>query len=211
MLNLFKSFSVKKILFFCGVILLLMVGVIILYVYKLLPETVFTITFFLLVIVFSSLTSTLVNRRIEKKMYDKKKSAVYSVTGDLEFSRSLKSLKANFGTIDLYLENKVLYVLIKVNDADVFFSEEQQQVKYNVDKNKYDKLIQFYIFDEKDYNYFRKISIVNYQSNNFYVGSFIFNEINKTIYQSDNVARNDEYKVIYDNFFELLNINKGQK
>ena len=211
MLNLFKSFSAKKILLFCGIIILLMVGVIILYIYRLLPETAFTIIFFLLIIVFSSLTSTLVNRRIEKKMYDKKKSEVYSVIGELEFSRSLKSLKANFGTIDLYLENKVLYVLIKVNDADIFFSEEQQQVKYNVDKNKYDKLIQFYIFDEKDYNYFRKISIVNYQSKNFYVGSFIFNELDKTIYQSDNVARNDEYKEIYDNFFELLNIKKGQK
>ena len=211
MFNLFKSFSAKKILLFCGIILLLMIGVIILYIYRLLPETAFTIIFFLLIIVFSSLTSTLVNRRIEKKMYDKKKSEVYSVTGDLEFSRSLKTLKANFGTIDLYLENKVLYVLIKVNDADIFFSEEQQQVKYNVDKNKYDKLIQFYIFDEKDYNYFRKISIVNYQSKNFYVGSFIYDELDKTIYQSDNVARNDEYKEIYDNFFELLNIKKGQK
>ena len=147
MFNLFKSFSAKKILLFCGIILLLMVGVIILYIYRLLPETAFTIIFFLLIIVFSSLTSTLVNRRIEKKMYDKKKSEVYSVTSDLEFSRSLKTLKANFGTIDLYLENKVLYVLIKVNDADVFFSEEQQQVKYNVDKNKYDKLIQFDYID----------------------------------------------------------------
>ena len=81
----------------------------------------------------------------------------------------------------------------------------------NVDKNKYDKLIQFYIFNEKDYNYFRKISIVNYQSKNFYVGSFIYDELDKTIYQSDNVARNDEYKEIYNNFFELLNIKKGQK
>ena len=71
-------------------------------------------------------------------------------------------------------------------------------------------MIQFYIFNEKDYNYFRKISIVNYQSKNFYVGSFIFNEVDKTIYQSDNVARNDEYKDIYDNFFKLLNISEGQ-
>jgi hypothetical protein len=151
----------------------------------------------------------MINRRIQKKMIDKKKSKVYPYSGQLEFEKSLKSLKANYGTVNLYLENKVLYVLIKVKDADIFFSEEQQQIKYNVDKNKYNKLIQFYIFDDKDSEYFRKISVINYQSKNFYVGSFINNEINKTIYQSDNVERNEDYQAVYDNFLKLLNINKG--
>ena len=210
MLNLFNKLTTKKILIYCGILLLIMLGVIVLYVYNLLPETAFTIIFFLLIITFSSLTSTIINRRIEKKMTDKKKSEIYSVAGELEFDKSLKSLKANYGTADLYLENKALYVLIKINDAEVFFSEEQQQLKYNVDKNKYDKLIQFYIFNEKDYNYFRKISVINYQSKNFYVGSFIFNDINKTIYQSDNVERNEEYKAIYENFLKLINVIKGQ-
>ena len=211
MFNFFNKLTTKKILIFCGALLLAMLGVMVLYIYKLIPETAFTILFFILIITFSSFTSTLINRRMQKKMIEKKKSTVYSFDGDLEFEKNLKSLKSNYGTASLYLENRVLYVLIKVKNADVFFSDEQQQIKYNVEQNKFDKLIQFYLFDDKDYDYFRKISVINYQSKNFYVGSFIYNEMNKTIYQSDNVERNDEYKDVYDNFFELLSINKGQK
>ena len=209
MLNIFDKLTTKKILIICGLLLLGMIGVIVLYIFRIIPEVAFTILLFLMIITFSYLTSTMINRRIQKKMIDKKKSKVYPYSGQLEFEKSLKSLKANYGTVNLYLENKVLYVLIKVKDADIFFSEEQQQIKYNVDKNKYNKLIQFYIFDDKDSEYFRKISVINYQSKNFYVGSFINNEINKTIYQSDNVERNEDYQAVYDNFFKLLNINKG--
>ena len=112
--------------------------------------------------------------------------------------------------LDLYLEDKALYSLIKVNDVELFFSEDQQQIKFNIDKKKYDKLIQFYIFDTKDESLFRKISILNYQSKTFYVGSFIVNEISKTIYQTDNVKPNDEYQNLYNHFLELINVSLDQ-
>ena len=143
-------------------------------------------------------------------MEDKKKSKIYYYSSELAFNKPLKTIKANYGNVDLYLENKILYVLVTVNDAQIFFSEDQQQVKYNVDTKKYDNLIQFYIFDVKDYEYFRKISIVNYQADKFYVGSFIKDDSNKTIYQSDNVKRNELYEPIYNNFLKLINVNEDQ-
>lgn len=211
MFNLFNKLSNKKILLLSALLILLMVGVVILYVFNLITETIFTIGLFLLIILFTSFTSTLMNRRIQKKMEDKKKGKVYTFIEEVSFSNPLKTLKSNFGSVSLYLEDKILYVMINVDKSDVFFSEEQQQVKYNVDKKKYDKLIQFYVFDVKDYEYFRKISILNYQSDKFYVGSFIKDNLNKTIYQSDNVKRNEEYEPIYNHFLELLNINEDQK
>ena len=211
MFNLFNRLSNKKILLLSGILLLLMVGVVLLYVFSLISETIFTIGLFLLIILFTSFTSTLMNRRIQKKMEDKKKGKVYTFDEEVCFSKQLKTLKSNFGSVDLYLEEKILYVMINVDKADVFFSEEQQQVKYNVDKKKYDKLIQFYIFDSKDYDYFRKISILNYQADKFYVGSFIKDNLNKTIYQSDNVKRNEEYEPIYNHFLKLLSIKEGHK
>lgn len=208
MLNFFNRFSNKKLILILSALVVLMVGVVVLYAYSLLNETIFTVVLFLLIIAFSTITSSMMQRHLQKKFDNKKKGKVYSFNEKITFAKPLKSLNANFGKVDLYLENKVLYVLIDVKDAEVFFSEEQQQVKYNVDKKKYDKLIQFYIFDNKDYSYFRKISIINYQSENFYVGSFIIDNDNKTIYQSDNVKRNDEYQPIYDNFLKLINITK---
>ena len=210
MLNIFNKLSNKKILLISGLLILLMVGVVLLFTFNVITETVFTIIFFILIILFTSLTSTLIQRRIQKRMEDKKKGKMYSYSSELAFDKPLKSLKANYGNVDLYLENKTLYVLITVNDAQIFFSEEQQQVKYNVDTKKYDNLIQFYIFDNKDYEYFRKISIVNYQADKFYVGSFIKDEENKTIYQSDNVKRNELYESIYNKFLKLINVNEDQ-
>ena len=99
---------------------------------------------------------------------------------------------------------------MKVTDAETFFSNDQQQVKYNVDTKKYNRLIQFYLFDVKDYDYFRKISIINYQSDKFYVASFIVDDESKTIYQSDNVARNEEYEPIYKEFLKLINVIEDQ-
>ena len=210
MLNIFNKLSNKRILLISGLLILLMVGVVLLFAFNIITETVFTIIFFLLIITFTSLTSLLIQRRIQKRMEDKKKGKLHYYTSDIEFNKPLKRLKANYGNVDLYLENKTLYVLVTVNDTQIFFSEEQQQIKYNVDTKKYDNLIQFYIFDSKDYEYFRKISIVNYQADKFYVGSFIKDEETKTIYQSDNVKRNELYETIYNNFLNLININEDQ-
>ena len=55
---------------------------------------------------------------------------------------------------------------------------------------------------------FRKISILNYQAKNFYVGSFILDDINKEIYQTDYIEPNDEYKGLYENFIKLLSLEK---
>ena len=206
MLNLFKNLSNKKILLISGGLFLLMVGVVVLYIFKIFNETVFTIILFLLIMLFSSFTSTLMQRKIQKRLEDKKKSQMYRYTSELAFSEPTKRLKANYGLVDLYLEERVLYVLIKVKDTDVFFSKEQQQVKYNIDTKKYDKLIQFYIFDTKDHELYRKISIINYQAEKFYVGSFIFDNETKTIYQTDNVKRNEEYESIYNQFLKLINV-----
>lgn len=211
MLNLFKNLSNKKIILISIGLLLLMGGVVVLYAFRLIQETFFIIVLFILLMIFSTLTSQLWQRHFQKKLDDKKKGKKHTFIGDIQFKKPLKNLKANFGTVDLYLEEKTLYTLITVNDSELFFSEDQQQVKYNIDRKKYDKLIQFYIFDVKDSSLFRKISILNYQSKKFYVGSFIVDKEEKTIYQTDNVKPNEDYQNIYDNFFKLLDLNLDQK
>ncbi len=209
MFNLFKSLSNKKIVLISILLLVLMAGMVVLYAYSLVNETIFIVIMFILLMTFSTFTSQLWQRHFQKKLDDKKKGKVYTYTNELKFENPLKHLKANYGTIDLYIENKTLYTLITINNAEEFFATEKQ-VKYNVDKKKYDKLIQFYVFDEKDNYLFRKISILNYQAKNFYVGSFIVNKMEKTIYQTDKVAPNEEYSDIYQNFLKLLNINVDQ-
>ena len=209
MLNLFKSLSNKKIILISILLLLLMVGVVVLYAFNLLNEPIFLVLMFVLLMTFSTFTSQLWQRHFQKKLDNKRKGKVYTYSEDLKFENPLKHLKANYGTIDLYLEDKTLYTLISIDNAEEFFATEKQ-VKYNVDKKKYDKLTQFYVFDEKDNHLFRKIIILNYQAKNFYVGSFIVNKMEKTIYQTDKVAPNEEYNDIYQNFLKLLNVNVDQ-
>lgn len=209
MLNLFKSLSNKKIILISILLLLLMVGVVVLYAFNLLNEPIFLVLMFVLLMTFSTFTSQLWQRHFQKKLDNKRKGKVYTYTQELELKNPLKHLKANYGTIDLYLEDKTLYTLISIDNAEEFFATEKQ-VKYNVDKKKYDKLIQFYVFDEKDNHLFRKIIILNYQAKNFYVGSFIVNKMEKTIYQTDKVVPNEEYNDIYQNFLKLLNVNVDQ-
>jgi hypothetical protein len=209
MLNLFKSLSNKKIILISILLLLLMAGVVVLYAFNLLNEPIFLVIMFVLLMTFSTFTSQLWQRHFQKKLDNKRKGKVYTYSQELELENPLKHLKANYGTIDLYLEDKTLYTLISIDNAEEFFATEKQ-VKYNVDKKKYDKLIQFYVFDEKDNHLFRKIIILNYQAKNFYVGSFIVNKMEKTIYQTDKVAPNEEYNDIYQNFLKLLNVNVDQ-
>ena len=209
MLNLFKGLSKKKIILISGLLLVLMVGIVVLYAFKLIDDTIFFIGMFLLVMAFSTLTSELWQRHFQKKLDDKKKGKVYTFSDELKFANTFKKIKSNFGTIELFIENKTLYTLVMIENAEEFFASEQQ-VKYNVDKKKDDKLIQFYVFDQKDYALFRKISILNYQAKNFYVASFIANTLEKTIYQTDKVEPNEEYKGIYQNFLKLINVNVDQ-
>ena len=95
MFNLFNKLSKKQILIICTILLLLMVGVITLYIFNLISETIFTVLLFILIIVFTSLTSTLIQRKIEKKLEDKKKGKLLTFEGDLSFSMPLKTIKSN--------------------------------------------------------------------------------------------------------------------
>ena len=206
MFNFFNNLSKKKIILISIGLVLLMGLVTVLYIYNIVNDTVFTVVLFILLITFSTFTSTLFQRHLTKKMLDKKKGTNLTITRPISFINPLKQIKANYGEVQIYLENKVLYSLVLVNNTEIFFSEEQQQVKYNVDKKKYDKMIQFYLFDVKEYDLFRKISILNYQSKNFYVGSFIVDNTNKVAYQTDKVLPNKEYKEVYDKFISLLGL-----
>lgn len=208
MFNLYTKSSSKKVILYFLASLLLIGGVIVLYIFKLINETVFTIGLFILLMISSTFTSTLIQRRVQKRIENKKKGILYTVLHEVEFNNPLKRIKTNYGKVDLFLEDKCLYSLITVRDVEAFFSEDQQQVKFNVDQKKYDKLVQFYIFNVKDSSLFRKISILNYQAKNFYVGSFILDDINKEIYQTDYIEPNDEYKGLYENFIKLLSLEK---
>lgn len=208
MFNLYTKSSSKKVILYFLASLLLIGGVIVLYIFKLINETVFTIGLFVLLMISSTFTSTLIQRRVQKRIENKKKGILYTVLHEVEFNNPLKRIKTNYGKVDLFLEDKCLYSLITVRDVEAFFSEDQQQVKFNVDQKKYDKLVQFYIFNVKDSSLFRKISILNYQAKNFYVGSFILDDINKEIYQTDYIEPNDEYKGLYENFIKLLSLEK---
>lgn len=205
MLNLLQNFTTKKKLILLGLVFVLMAGVVTLYVFNLIPEMVFTIGLFILIMIFSMITSSMVQKRIQKRLENKKKGKPYTFITDVEFHSTTKTIKANYGTIELYLENKVLYTLVKVDDVDVFFSNEQQ-IKFGIDQKKYNKLIQFYVFQDKDIALFKKISILNYQAKNFYIGSFIIDKVNHQFYQTDKVKPNEEYEKLFNYFIELLNL-----
>ena len=201
-----NKYSNKQLLLFLVLDFLLGCSVLILYIFKLIPEVVFIVGLFILLMVFSTISSALMQRKLLKKMNNKKRGQNINFSNELEFKNPLKEFKLNYGKVELYLENKVLYSLIKVEDPVIFFSDEQQKQTYNIDSKKYNKAIQFYIFDTLDDNLFRKISIFNYQAKNFYVASFIIDYNEKVFYQTDNVKPNEEYKDLYDNFIKLITL-----
>lgn len=209
MLNIFKNFTTKKKLILTGIVFFLMIGVVVLYFFRLINDVFFTISLFILIMIFSTVTSSMIQRRFQKRLEEKKKGKPYNFTNNVEFKNPIKTIKANYGKVDLYLENKVLYTLVTVDDAETFFSNDQQQIKFNIDQRKYNKLIQFYIFDIKDSNLFKKISIINYQAKNFYIGSFIIDNFSHQIYQTDKVKPNDEYQPLFDKFIELLELQQN--
>lgn len=209
---MFNKLSNKTIWILMGVDLLLAAGVIVLYFYKLFNETVFVILLFVILITFSTLSSTLMQRSLTKKMENKRKGKPYYYQNEeIILDKPLKEFKANYGKIELYLEDRVLYSLIKVTDANVFFSDSQQEIKYNVGEKKYDKAVQFYLFYTNESNLFRKISVFNYQAKNFYIASFIVDEKIKSLYQTDNVKPNEDFQKNYDRFIELLKVTNEQE
>ena len=199
-----NKYSNKQIVLLLILDFILGAGVITLYLFKLIPEVVFIIGLFILLMIFSTFSSALMQRKLLKKMNEKKKGMPIKYSNELEIPNPLKEFKLNYGKVELYLEDKVLYSLIKVDDPIIFFSEEQQKQTYNIDSKKYNKAVQFYIFDTADDNLFRKISIFNYQAKNFYVGSFIIDKYEKVFYQTDKVEPNEEYKKFYDKFVKLI-------
>ena len=199
-----NKYTNKQLVLFLILDFLLGISVLVLYIFRLIPEVVFIVGLFILLMIFSTFSSALMQRKLLKKMNNKKKGQKITFTNKLEFENPYKEFKLNYGKVELYLENKVLYSLIKVEDPIIFFSDEQQKATYNIDSKKYNKAIQFYIFDTLDDNLFRKISIFNYQAKNFYVASFIVDYNEKVFYQTDNVKPNEEYKVVYDNFIKLI-------
>ena len=199
-----NKYSNKQLLLFLILDFLLGCLVLVLYIFKLIPEVVFIVGLFILLMIFSTFSSALMQRKLIKKMNNKKRGQNINFVDKLEFKNPLKELKLNYGKVELYLENKVLYSLIKVDDPVIFFSDEQQKATYNVDSKKYNKAIQFYIFDTLDDNLFRKISIFNYQAKNFYVASFIVDYEEKVFFQTDKVEPNNDYKEIYNNFINII-------
>ena len=55
-------------------------------------------------------------------------------------------------------------------------------------------------------NIYKKISIINYQADNFYVGSFIYSSENNTLFQTEYIKPNEKYELIYQKFLQLVNI-----
>lgn len=185
--------------------LLLSAGVILLYAFNCINQTVFTIVLFILIMIFTTATSAIMQRKMLAKMEMKKRGKTHYYDKEILLENTIKDFKLNYGTVSLYLEDKVLYSLIIVTDSNTFFSEQQQKAEYKI-KQKYDKSVQFYMFINPNSNLTTKISIFNYQAKNFYVGSFIVDNFNKCLFQSDNVKPNEEYQVLYDRFIELLNL-----
>ena len=124
-----NKYSNKKIGLFILLDILLGAGVITLYVFDLIPEVVFIIGLFILLMIFSTLTSALMQRRLLKKMNKKRQGKTYTYQNEITLNNPIKTLKLNYGRVELYIENKVLYTLTIVSDPVIFFSEEQQEAK----------------------------------------------------------------------------------
>lgn len=208
MLNMFNKLSNKVIYLILAGLFLIAGGTVVLYIYRIFNETIFTIVLFVCLMAFSTFTSVLMQRSMMKKMDKKRRSETYTFDKEIKFLKPLKEMKVNYGHAEIYLENKTLYSLFHIKDGNLFFSEEQESVKFKVDTKKYDKAIQFYLFDNSNIDLYRKITILNYQAEKFYVASFLVDYENKTLYQTDNVARNEIYEEVYQDFLNLIGMKK---
>ena len=64
------------------------------------------------------------------------------------------------------------------------------------------------MFDKSNIDLYRKISILNYQAEKFYVASFIVDFENKNLYQTDEVKRTEIYEKVFEDFLNLIGIKK---
>ena len=74
MLNLFGKLTIKKTILFSIILFILMAGVVVLYIFRLINELVFTISLFILIMLFSSLTSSIIHKRVQKQ---EKRKTIY--------------------------------------------------------------------------------------------------------------------------------------
>lgn len=206
MFRLFRTVSAKKIGLLILVDLILSAAVIVLYIYKLINQTVFTVLLFITLIALSFFTSALTERSFSKRLDKKRMKRKFEINKDeVSFFKPSKVKTTNFGEVSTYNEKNTLFILNKVYKPEIFFSEEQEKYDLKIDYNKYKFVLQFYIFESKDYELIKKIRILNYQAKKFYIASFIYNKENNMLLQTDDVKPNDDYEIKYQEFIELLN------
>jgi len=170
---------------------------------NIIDETVFMIFFFICIMGSSTLISSLFNEYFQKKLYAKKKGSTYKYD-NLYFEKPSIVEELNFGIVEIYFEKDIIYNLNIVNDSNLFFAKEKENMKSKIDMSKYKKSIEFYIF--KDESEISKKILFNYQGKDFFIASFIINEENKTMYHIDDVMPNEDFKPYYDKMLELLKL-----
>lgn len=205
MVNFVKNLKNRQIILFIVIDILIGAAIIALYYFKLVPQIVLTIGVFLVLITGSSLSSLLMNRHYQKKLEKKHRGKLYIVSDDLTLKGKIKEFNVNYGKVQFYFEGKNIYNLSYITNPEVFFSDDQENIKLRIDENKYEKSIQFFVFDNDRQDLYRKISILNYQAKKFYVASFMYDKVTKEIYQTDAVSPGDEFVNLYERFIDLLN------
>ena len=202
----FNGLSNKKILLLILSLMLIGAGFIVLYVFKLIENTLFIILLFIVLVTTSSLSSLLMNRHYQKKLDKKKRGKMYYTTNGLSLVGNTKEYVVNYGKVQFYFEKNVIYNLSIITNPELFFSDNQEEIKLKIDEKKYQKSVQFFVFDSKRKDLYRKISILNYQAKRFYVGSFIYDEKTQLFYQTDAVKPDKEFEPLIARMLELLNL-----
>lgn len=203
MIKLLKNVPLKGLIISLIIDLLVGATFVVLYVFRYIPETVFLIVLFIVLITSSFLSSSLMERHFRHR-FDKKRRGKLYFCENAMLQDATKEQEVNYGYVQIKTVNRKAFFLTRVTNAGLFFSEEQGTANLKIDLKKFDKVIQFYIFDSKDSAYRQKMIILNYQAQNFYIGSFVYDEERKEIYQADNVVPNKEYESIYDEFIKML-------
>lgn len=205
MFKLFRAMSAKKIGLFILINFMLAAGIIVLYIYRLINQTLFTVLLFIVLISISFLTSALTERSFNKRLDKKRMKRKFQINkSEVAFLKPFKVKTTNFGEVSTYNEKNTLFILNKVKKPELFFSEEQEKYDLKIDFNKYKYVLQFYIFEAKDYELIKKIRILNYQAKKFYIASFIYYQEDNLLVQTDDVKPNLDYEVKYQEFINLL-------
>ena len=206
MFNFFGKLTKKTAI--SGTILSLLAGavIIILYIYKVINQTVFTILLFISLISFSTFSSSLTSQALQKKLLKKRHGETYKVNGEILLNGDIKEFQLNYGLVQLFFEDRVVYNLTIVENPELFFSDEQEALKYKIDQNKYKKAIQLFVFEPSSEQIYRKIHIMNYQAKNFYVASYIYNREQSTLVHTDSVKPSEEFLPLFEKFIKKLPI-----